>query len=258
MLASMFRPKRPRRTSERSPLLPGLHASQDAVEHEESDSQSGNDGEYDEGDSEDFFHNADVENQALLPMFSAEHLGTQPNCGSPYYLGHVQLTCAFLSFSLRDTTDRIPVYHLQHNIRLLVVERCETTLTWDQLRSPQISQFLVKPIQQRIRASHLNRATLYALFANCLQFHKDGQMNPGLVGVSRTRALMCELLGMRILKEASTREVCHALQMIGFLSTMPGVLFSQRCWREEIDFLSPPSPVQERQLHQHVNEKNSL
>jgi hypothetical protein len=103
--------------------------------------------------------------------------------------------------------DKIPVYHLQHSIRLLVVRRCETTLSWDQLRTPQISQFLVKPIQQDIRGAHYSRATLYALLANCLQFQKDAQLNPGSTGVFRTRALICELLAMRLMREFSTREV---------------------------------------------------
>lgn len=106
-------------------------------------------------------------------------------------------------------SDRIPVYHLQHSIRLLVIGKWETTLSWDQLRSPQVSQFLVKPILQKIRASHSNKATLYALLANSLQFQKDGQMNPGTVGLSKTRALICELLAMRILRDYSTREVSY-------------------------------------------------
>lgn len=106
-----------------------------------------------------------------------------------------------------QSIDKIPVYHLQHSIRILVVQKCETTLSWEQLRSPQVSQFLVKPIQQQIRDSHLNRGTLYALLANCLQFYKDGQMNPGSIGVFRTRAMLSELLAMRLLKESSTREV---------------------------------------------------
>jgi hypothetical protein len=71
-----------------------------------------------------------------------------------------------------------------------------------------VSQFLVKPIQQAIRDKHLNSGTLYALLANCLQFQKDGQMNAGSVGVFRTRAILCELLAMRMLRESSTREVC--------------------------------------------------
>ncbi|MCJ1283296.1 hypothetical protein MMC26_002624 [Xylographa opegraphella] len=74
--------------------------------------------------------------------------------------------------------DTLPVYNLTHTIRLLVIPRCETTLSWDQLRSPQVSQFLVKPIQQQILASHFNKATLYALVANCLQFSKEAQISP--------------------------------------------------------------------------------
>ncbi|KAK4617602.1 Calcium channel [Fulvia fulva] len=117
----------------------------------------------------------------LLPIFSAAHL------------------------------DRIPLYNVTHAIRQLIVQKCETTLSWDQLRSPQISQFLVKPVQGQIRADHFNRATICALIANCLQFQKEGQMNPGNVGVSRTRALISELLAIRLLKEYTTRELIDSL-----------------------------------------------
>lgn len=85
--------------------------------------------------------------------------------------------------------------------------RCETTLTWDQLRSPQVSQFLVKPIQQQIRTSHFSSATIYALLANGLQFKKEEQLYPGNSGSSRTRALVAELLAIRLLREFSTREL---------------------------------------------------
>lgn len=111
----------------------------------------------------------------------------------------------------RRVLDRLPIYSTTHSIRIIVIQRCETTLSWDQLRSPQVSQFLVKPVQQQIRSSHFSRATLYALIANCLQFQKEGQLNPGNVGVSRTRAMICELLAMRLIKEFSTRELIDAL-----------------------------------------------
>ena len=107
--------------------------------------------------------------------------------------------------------DALPVYNLTHAARLLVLPRTETTLTWEQLRSPQVSQFLVKPMLQQIRSSHFSRATLYALMANCLQFQKESQVNPGNSGTSRTRAMVCELLAIRLLKEYSTRELIDAL-----------------------------------------------
>ena len=81
--------------------------------------------------------------------------------------------------ALTISADRIPIYNTTHAIRIILVQRCETTLSWDQLRSPQ--------------------------------FKKEGEENPGNVGVSKTRALICELLAMRMLKEFSTRELIDAL-----------------------------------------------
>ncbi|KAK0253281.1 hypothetical protein B0A54_11357 [Friedmanniomyces endolithicus] len=107
--------------------------------------------------------------------------------------------------------DRLPLYNITHAIRLLVIQKCETTLSWEQLRTPQISQFVVKPVQSQIRTNHFNRATLCALIANCLQFQKESQLLPGNAGVSRTRALICELLAMRLVKEFTTRELIDAL-----------------------------------------------
>ena len=66
-------------------------------------------------------------------------------------------------------------------------------------------------MQQQIRTSHFSRATLYALIANCLQFRKESQANPGNAGVSLTRALVCELLAIKLLKEYNTRELIDAL-----------------------------------------------
>lgn len=133
--------------------------------------------ESDDDEGED----GDAVETPLLPIFSAAHL------------------------------DRLPLYNITHALRLLIVQRCETTLSWDQLRSPQVSQFLVKPIQSQIRADHFNRATLCALLANCLQFQKEGQVTPGNIGVCRTRALISELLAMRLLREFSTRELIDSL-----------------------------------------------
>lgn len=107
--------------------------------------------------------------------------------------------------------DTLPVYDVTHAIRSLIISRCETTLSWDQLRSPQISQFLVKPIQQKIRAFHFSRATLYALMTNCLQFTKEIQLNPGNSGTCQTRAIVSELLAIKLLREYDTRELIDAL-----------------------------------------------
>ncbi|KAH6607411.1 integral membrane channel [Trichoderma cornu-damae] len=112
---------------------------------------------------------------------------------------------------------------LTHAIRVIVTSRTETTLTWDQLRSPQVSQFLVKPMQQQIRNQHFSRATLYALMANCLQFTKEAQLYAANAGTSSTRAKVCELLALKLLKEYTTRELIDALAYDFYpLQGMPG------------------------------------
>jgi hypothetical protein len=47
--------------------------------------------------------------------------------------------------------------------------------------------------------------------ANCLQFSKEGRQYPGHAGTSSTRAKVCELLAIKLLKEYSTRELIDAL-----------------------------------------------
>lgn len=103
------------------------------------------------------------------------------------------------------------MYNITHAIRPLIASRCETTLTWDQLRSPQVSQFLIKPILQKIMSAHFSRATLYALMANCLQFEKEMHLSPGNSGANQTRAMVSELLAIKLLREYSTRELIDAL-----------------------------------------------
>lgn len=143
----------------------------------------------------------------VLPLFSASHL------------------------------DSLPVYSITHAIRVVVSARTETTLSWDQLRSPQVSQFLVKPMQQQIRTQHFTRATLYALMANCLQFNKEGERYPGNAGISSTRAKVCELLALKLLKEYNTRELIDALAYDFYpLQGLPGAGVPNSPRR------TPPSP----------------
>lgn len=47
--------------------------------------------------------------------------------------------------------------------------------------------------------------------ANCLQFTKEGQVYAANAGISNTRAKVCELLALKLLKEYTTRELIDAL-----------------------------------------------
>ncbi|KAL1304520.1 hypothetical protein AAFC00_003506 [Neodothiora populina] len=186
MFSSLWRPKnRGRRSGDRSPSPVAVrrplleNGDRRAVGYQQEEEQDRED-DMDYDDEEDEGEDEEIDTP-LLPIFSSEHL------------------------------DQLPLYNITHSCRILIVQKVETTLSWDQLRSPQISQFVVKPIQSTILADHFNRATICALIANCLQFQKEAQTNPGNAGVSKTRAMVSELLAMRLLKEFSIRELIDAL-----------------------------------------------
>lgn len=78
-------------------------------------------------------------------------------------------------------------------------------------------------MQQQIRTQHFSRSTLYALMANCLQFTKEAQLYAANAGISNTRAQVCELLALKLLKEYSTRELIDALSYDFYpLQGLPG------------------------------------
>ncbi|SPQ23608.1 4a3d1dda-dbba-4b4f-b835-99480bc5d645 [Thermothielavioides terrestris] len=189
-----------------------LHATADFTEADDDDEESV-DGEQSRparGTRTEEDEDGLARSAGLLPLFSADHL------------------------------DSLPVYSLTHAIRSIVQARTEATLSLEQLRSPQVFQFLIKPMLQQIRAQHFSPATLYALLANCLQFKKEGQTYPGTAGTSGTRARVCELLAIKLLKEYTTRELVDAL----CYDFYPSRAF-QAIWNGAISFLpnreDPPS-----------------
>ncbi|KAL1874498.1 hypothetical protein Daus18300_003517 [Diaporthe australafricana] len=188
---------------ERQPYSRMRHATADFTEADDDDEEDeedddGNNDDDGEESPNDEDHGGRRPSGTMLPLFSESHL------------------------------DSLPVYNVTHTIRMIVQSRTETALTWDQLRSPQVSQFLVKPMQQQIRTQHFSRATIYALMANCLQFAKEGQLNPGNAGTSSTRAKVCELLAIKLLKDYTTRELIDALSYDFYpLQGMPGASGAQ-------------------------------
>ncbi|KAI1096009.1 hypothetical protein F5B19DRAFT_215051 [Rostrohypoxylon terebratum] len=206
MLSSLLRPKQPSRRVDSAHLFepnpntpsPG-QASRDYGERRQRHATA----DFTEGDDDDDDDDGD---------FDLEDRPSGPRVTWPYQETNARRNSASLIplFSASHL-DSIPVYNVVHAIRIIVQTRTETTLTWDQIRSPQVSQFLVKPMQQQIRTQHFSRVTLYALMANCLQFAKEGQLYPGNAGTSITRARVCELLSLKLLKEYTTRELIDAL-----------------------------------------------
>lgn len=104
---------------DREPYSRMRHATADFTEaddDDESNEESRRDEEEDEEEDEQDEDDDDDRRRdsgTVLPLFSESHL------------------------------DALPVYSITHAIRIIVQTRTETALTWDQLRSPQVSQFLV-------------------------------------------------------------------------------------------------------------------
>ncbi|KAL4734732.1 hypothetical protein BDV11DRAFT_49333 [Aspergillus similis] len=193
MLASLLRPNKRREYAQSSqfasryatnesrwPLLNENDGYNGIREHraglENAEEESVEDEDADEEDEA-----APIESTPLLPIFSAPHL------------------------------DILPIFDITRSIRSLIISRCDVNLTWEQLRSPQVSQFLVKPILQKIKEVHFSRATLYALMTNCLQFDREVHLNPGNSGTNQTRAMVSELLAIKLLRDYTTRELIDAL-----------------------------------------------
>ncbi|KAK8042783.1 hypothetical protein PG994_013266 [Apiospora phragmitis] len=180
------------------------HATADFTEADDDDEESDEAADEIEDGEED---GEDGEGVGELPRFTRYRLG---DMGMHDSHGRRSSNTVIPLFSA-GYLDSLPIYSIVHAIRIIVQTRTETSLTWDQLRSPQVSQFLIKPMQQQIRTQHFTRATLYALMANCFQFAKEGQLYPGNAGTSSTRAKVCELLALKLLKEYGTRELIDAL-----------------------------------------------
>ncbi|KAJ9654535.1 hypothetical protein H2198_006411 [Neophaeococcomyces mojaviensis] len=157
---------------------PTQYVDEDEDEDEDDEEHDDDNPEEEEGSSTS---GGPEEETPLLPLFSSAHL------------------------------NNLPIFALTHTFREMVVDKCDTVLSWEQLRSPQVSQFLIKPIQQEIKENHMSAAVVSALLANCLQFTKEANLHPGNSGTNRTRALICELIAIKLLREYTTRDLIDAL-----------------------------------------------
>lgn len=106
--------------------------------------------------------------------------------------------------------DSIPIYNIVLEIRDIFVERIDTPLKYDQLRSPQVHSFLVKPLVAACKAD-LNQGTVYALLANMIQFAKESSSDVAMTGVLATRSMICEIVAIKLLKEYAKDDLISAL-----------------------------------------------
>lgn len=130
--------------------------------------------------------------------------------------------------------DRVPIYSLVLWVHDIITERVETSLKYEQLKTPQIYAYLIKPIVEECmvvsvdpvdetttcQAQHhdhdpdetISVGIVYSLLANMLQFSREGEADMGLAGgVLQTRALVCEIVALKLLKELHSDDLIQAL-----------------------------------------------
>lgn len=101
--------------------------------------------------------------------------------------------------------DSIPIYSLALAVSDLVIAKVDVTLTYEQLKSPQINAFLVKPLVKDLKRD-LSLGTIYALLANMLQFAKEADKDVAMTGTMNTRSAVCGMVATKLLKEYSDKE----------------------------------------------------
>ncbi|KAK4247227.1 hypothetical protein C7999DRAFT_32309 [Corynascus novoguineensis] len=91
------------------------------------------------------------------------------------------------------------VYMMMHRIRRLVIAAIDDTYTLDELRAPHMDRQIVRPLVDRLYNPQ-DPAIVYCLVANRVQFLRPRSHEALHQGVHESRAILCELLAIRILR----------------------------------------------------------
>lgn len=110
-----------------------------------------------------------------------------------------------------EDLDNVAIAPQVHQIRQIVCDHVNTGFKYDLLKAPQLQNNTLKPICDKIVQEHLNGGTLYSLLANVDQFQKESIDDPATSSVSKTRALCCEIICIKLLREYSASELAEAL-----------------------------------------------
>lgn len=93
----------------------------------------------------------------------------------------------------------IPVYITIHRIRRLVIAAVNDNYTLEELRAPRLDRLVVRPLVDRLYNPN-DPAIVYSLLANRVQFLRPRAHELLQQTVNESRATLCELLAIRILR----------------------------------------------------------
>lgn len=107
----------------------------------------------------------------------------------------------------RNRYASLPVFSTIHRIRREVIESLEDPYSLEQLRAPRINASVVRPLANRL-ADLDDVSVVYCLLVNKLQFLRE-QTFQAHQTITTTRAQLCELLALKILRRFDEENPGH-------------------------------------------------
>ncbi|KAK0550543.1 hypothetical protein OC846_002391 [Tilletia horrida] len=103
---------------------------------------------------------------------------------------------------LVKTVENLSVWPLIHWVRRVVLNTIDTALSWEELTSVDLNFAIVRPLAHKL--SRLKSiAIVYVLLLNKIQFANDSEKDLAYQQVNATRAMLCELLAIKMLRTFS-------------------------------------------------------
>ncbi|KAF9313186.1 hypothetical protein BG003_005506, partial [Podila horticola] len=104
-----------------------------------------------------------------------------------------------------------PVTDLVKEARYAIINALDTSLTRDELGSPEIYLALLLPIVRKYREERKETAAVYGFLLNRWQFLKDAESDLANARLNETRAHACEIVATKVLKAFSMRQLIDVL-----------------------------------------------
>ncbi|KAF9962090.1 hypothetical protein BGZ72_010696 [Mortierella alpina] len=104
-----------------------------------------------------------------------------------------------------------PVTALVKEARYAIINALDTSLTRDELGSPEIYLALLLPIVRTYREERRETAAVYCFLLNRWQFLRDAEDDLANARLNETRAHACEIVATKVLKAFSMRQLIDVL-----------------------------------------------
>ncbi|PWN53876.1 hypothetical protein IE53DRAFT_90894 [Violaceomyces palustris] len=104
---------------------------------------------------------------------------------------------------LMNVVDKQDVFHLIHIIRKDIRCTIDTHLTWEELTSVDLNFSIVRPLALKY-SNYRSLAILYCLLLNRIHFQREASRDLAFQSVNTTRAALCELLSIKLLRTFSS------------------------------------------------------